>query len=250
MPKFNPFIELSEDVLIPPLHVFGAVIITNDLINGLCHELRTPLTSLCNASYLIDGKDLDKKSQKYLKILEKSAQEVGHKFNRFIDGNRWQNEEGKILFNPIPVNLKEFLESLTSQKVQIKIHPELMAEEFTFDPQYLGKAFEEIINNGYFFNRSKKKTVTIDAFQEDEHLCLDFTDNGKGIAPNEWEKIFHLVYVCGQSRNSATSGFGAGLTIARGIIKSMGGMVRVQESTIGNGSTFRVTLPIEKKTDV
>ena len=72
MPKFNPFIELSEDVLIPPLHVFGAVIITNDLINGLCHELRTPLTSLCNASYLIDGKDLDKKSQKYL-LQEKRA---------------------------------------------------------------------------------------------------------------------------------------------------------------------------------
>ena len=67
-------------------------------------------------------------------------------------------------------------------------------------------------------------------------------DEGPGIPPADWERIFEPFERLDPSRSRATGGHGLGLAIAREVARVFGGEVRVLESS-GRGSTFEIRLP-------
>ncbi|MFN0074178.1 MAG: ATP-binding protein [Chloroflexota bacterium] len=73
---------------------------------------------------------------------------------------------------------------------------------------------------------------------------LEVTDTGQGIAPEHIPHIFDRFYRVDASRRRSTGGTGLGLAIVREIVTAHGGSVSVQ-SSLGEGSTFTVTLPAE-----
>ena len=75
------------------------------------------------------------------------------------------------------------------------------------------------------------------------HLSLVVADTGVGIPQEELERVFERFYRADASRARATGGFGLGLAIVRDLAQAMGGVVTA-ESEVGQGSRFRVTLPI------
>ncbi|MBU0681931.1 MAG: HAMP domain-containing histidine kinase [Proteobacteria bacterium] len=78
-------------------------------------------------------------------------------------------------------------------------------------------------------------------------MALSFHDSGMGIAEKDIAHIFERFYRCDQSRN--LPGSGLGLSLARAIVISHGGDIKV-ESTPGQGSVFTVTLPLLASTPV
>ena len=70
---------------------------------------------------------------------------------------------------------------------------------------------------------------------------VEFTvrDTGPGIAPEDLPHIFDRFW---QAKKAARSGVGLGLAIAKGIVESHGGGIRV-ESQLGHGTCFAFTLP-------
>jgi signal transduction histidine kinase len=71
-------------------------------------------------------------------------------------------------------------------------------------------------------------------------IRFSIADTGTGIPP---ESLPHLFEPFWQARDRATLGTGLGLSIARGIVEAHGGQISVQ-STPGEGTTFRFTLPV------
>ena len=69
-------------------------------------------------------------------------------------------------------------------------------------------------------------------------LLISIADTGAGIAPEDLPKIFDRFYKGTRSRGS-----GLGLTIARSLVAAHGGEISA-ESTVGRGTTMKVTLPI------
>jgi len=67
---------------------------------------------------------------------------------------------------------------------------------------------------------------------------LSVRDNGIGIAGNDIDKIFRMY----QRLHSDSKGTGVGMAIVKRIVDNVGGRVEV-ESTLGEGSTFKVFLP-------
>jgi signal transduction histidine kinase len=72
---------------------------------------------------------------------------------------------------------------------------------------------------------------------------IDVNDNGIGIAPDKIPLIFEPFYRVDKARNIQTGGSGLGLTIVRRVVELRGGKVEV-ESRPGEGSTFRIVLPL------
>jgi signal transduction histidine kinase len=74
----------------------------------------------------------------------------------------------------------------------------------------------------------------------DGNAVINVTDTGKGITPENLEKIFDAYY------STKTSGSGLGLSTSKKIIEAHKGSIKV-DSIVGKGTSFTITLPIENK---
>jgi signal transduction histidine kinase len=72
---------------------------------------------------------------------------------------------------------------------------------------------------------------------------IEIRDSGIGISGKDLPHIFERFYRADQARSREPGGSGLGLAIARWIVDLHGGLIEAQ-STLGNGSVFRITLPV------
>lgn len=81
--------------------------------------------------------------------------------------------------------------------------------------------------------------ITVKTWQEGDHVCISVADNGSGIKPENLEKLFEPFF----TTKPIGKGTGLGLALSYGIIEKHQGKMEV-ESTVGKGTTFTITLPI------
>ena len=86
-----------------------------------------------------------------------------------------------------------------------------------------------------------KGTITIRTAATDSHVMIEFSDTGKGIAPEHLSKIFEPFF----TTKPVGKGTGLGLSLSYGIVRKHHGVIEV-ESTPGQGSLFRIHLPIRQ----
>lgn len=102
--------------------------------------------------------------------------------------------------------------------------------------------FQNFIENGIKYNEENTPTIFVKSRIEEDHLILQFIDNGIGIEEQYFDKIF--LFFKRLHTNNHYKGTGLGLGLCKRIIDDMEGTVKV-ESTINVGSTFTISLPID-----
>ena len=85
--------------------------------------------------------------------------------------------------------------------------------------------------------------VRITATATNGHFTVAVTDTGPGIPPQELNRVFEQFHQIDNSNTKAKGGTGLGLAIAKQIVEMHGGRIWV-ESTLGQGATFQMELPI------
>jgi signal transduction histidine kinase len=81
-------------------------------------------------------------------------------------------------------------------------------------------------------------TITVRTGEENDHIWVEVSDNGKGIAPEHIDKIFDPFF----TTKAVGQGTGLGLSVSYSIIKKHNGEIQIQ-SHVGIGTTFRILLP-------
>jgi two-component system, NtrC family, sensor kinase len=109
------------------------------------------------------------------------------------------------------------------------------------DEQRLTQVLLNLVGNALKF--TDRGEVCIVAGAEDGNFALSVSDTGPGIPPEECERIFEKFLQVDSSNTRAKGGTGLGLAIAKEIVAMHGGRIWV-ESTLGQGSTFRMELPV------
>jgi two-component system sensor histidine kinase SenX3 len=105
----------------------------------------------------------------------------------------------------------------------------------------IATAVTNLVENAVAYSAEGTKVV-VGVGGDDDHVEIDVTDQGIGIAPHDVDRIFERFYRADQARSRATGGTGLGLAIVKHIATNHGGRVDVS-STLGGGSTFTLRLP-------
>ena len=89
---------------------------------------------------------------------------------------------------------------------------------------------------------SEQGVVTVDYYEESNHIIITVEDQGFGISTEDLDSIFERFYRVDSARNSKIGGSGLGLSITKQLVEEHGGKILV-ESEINKGSKFKVILP-------
>jgi len=130
---------------------------------------------------------------------------------------------------------------ITESGIDVKVMPDLPV--VYSDSIRLMEVVQNLISNAVnFMGDQSKPVIEIGGSIEGDFAVLYVRDNGIGIDPQYHEKIFELFDTL--DRNS--EGTGVGLALVKRIIEFHGGKVWVESDGLGQGSTFKFTLPVKK----
>ncbi|MGI8714719.1 MAG: sensor histidine kinase [Solirubrobacteraceae bacterium] len=116
------------------------------------------------------------------------------------------------------------------------------AHELRTDARLLETVASNLLSNAIRYT-PEGGHVEVRLRQHRDKLVLAVRDSGVGIAPEHQQRIFERLYRVDDTRDRATGGSGLGLAIAYRAAQSLGGHLEL-ESTLGQGSEFRLILPL------
>jgi PAS domain S-box-containing protein len=218
-------------------------------VSTASHEFRTPLSAINFAAGSIKKYWTKMEPTMIEKKLHKIEDQVMH-MKKLLDDVLivGQAEAGKITYNPVYVNLGNFINEIIEEVYNSynKLHKILLidAEELKsstiFIDEKLGRnIFINIISNAVKFSPDADK-VTIEFSSEKNYTVISVTDFGIGIPKSELKSIFNP-FTRGENVD-LIQGTGLGLSIVKGAIDVLGGKIIVN-STIGSGTSFIVKIP-------
>jgi signal transduction histidine kinase/DNA-binding NarL/FixJ family response regulator len=223
----------------------------SEFLAMISHEVRTPLGGVIGMLRLAkkDG-SLSPDTRNKLRISLGNAEVLLHIINDILDFSRL--EAGKMPFETIDFDLPALLNdvvALLADRAETKgislvadLAPDLQ-QWWQGDPVRLRQVVMNLVGNGVKFTEHGEVRLSA-RVTAGGGIELTVTDTGIGIDNSELERLFHRF----EQANAATSrkygGAGLGLAICRNIVDTMGGAIDVQ-STPGQGSVFRVYLPLQ-----
>ena len=110
-------------------------------------------------------------------------------------------------------------------------------------PSQLNQVFLNMLVNAAHAIEDKGTITVRSGLGEANHVWLEFSDTGAGIAPEHLNRIFDPFF----TTKAVGKGTGLGLSLSYGIVKEHHGRIEV-DSTVGMGTTFRIVLPVSQPT--
>ncbi|MEO6059362.1 MAG: ATP-binding protein [Candidatus Limnocylindria bacterium] len=219
------------------------------LIDEVAHELRTPLTTIEGyMEGLIDGV-LPPSEETFAAVADEAA-----RLKRLAEdlSQLSRAEEGTFSLTLRDVDLAEVAaraaERLRPQFEDRGVNLELAAAPplpVRVDPDRLAQVLTNLLGNA-LVQTPAGGMVSIRGGLDGAWAWVDVADTGQGIPPEELERIFERFYRVGGGADTRP-GRGIGLTIARGIARAHEGDLRASSVGLGQGATFRVTLPLARR---
>ena len=212
-------------------------------IANMSHEIRTPLNAIIGFTSVLPDLQGDEERRELINLIQENNQ----KLLRIIDDvmNISKIESGKEQLVMTTFELNDTLRSVVdtyNPKVQEGVHVSTMfaqgAISITTDLGRLTEVMNHLMANAVKFTSQGSITVGYDA-PENKRIRIWVRDTGKGIAPENHERVFERFFKV----DEYIPGAGLGLSICRTMAYSMGGHVGV-DSALGEGSTFWFELPI------
>lgn len=220
------------------------------LIATVSHDLKTPLSTIMGYSELLSNSELSNKQIHFAKNIKGSSDYIAQLVQDLLDFT--QIEAGKIAIEKIPFSLSKNIQEVAvsvqaiyAQKdieLKLDIDPKLQ-QPILSDPFRLRQILTNLIGNAYKF--TEKGTIKISAQIDAKHenIRISVADSGIGIATENQEIIFEEFTQTNDQIEKKYGGTGLGLTISKKMASILGGDLQLN-STLGQGSTFTITLPL------
>lgn len=217
-------------------------------IQDASHELRTPISTTITNIEVLEMNDQATVAdyQKLLTILKFSLERMSNISNSLLLLSEDQQYVSAGLKTSIIPLVSEVVIELSGEAAKSKVTLNWQPPEGEIichgDAFHLKQAIVNLVSNAIKYNRPGG-SVQISVFIEGSNSIIHIADTGIGIAPENLARLFTRFFRVDKSRSRGSGGSGLGLSIVKKIIEDHGGKVYV-ESTIGQGSSFYISLPL------
>jgi len=220
-----------------------------DFIANVSHELKTPITAIRGlVETLISDRRMEpEKHERFLQKIANQSMRLSSIVTDLLTISRL--ESGKILERKLfdlrraIVNPVHSL-TATGENRGVKMEMDIPDDPVSIvgDEESLCEAVNNLLDNGLKYSR-EGGDVFVRLYRKEETVVIEVEDTGAGIEKRDQQRIFERFYRVDKARSRELGGTGLGLSIVKHIAISHGGSVFV-ESAPGQGSTFRIVLPL------
>jgi PAS domain S-box-containing protein len=217
-------------------------------IRNISHDLRTPLSILDLNVQMLQRTHKEEKSQHRFDVMQEQVLRIAHLLETFIDVVQYDNAGGLEHTRPVEMNTvvshaRSVYQELADKKDQTLTIQQTCAALYVLgDEKQLQQAVDSLLQNAITYTL-EQGTITVSLVTQEDYLVITVADNGIGISAEDLPHIFERFYRADSARSTLTGGSGLGLTLVQQIATNHKGHVEV-ESQIGQGSTFRLLLPL------
>ena len=225
--------------------------IKSGFLSNMSHELRTPMTGIMGFSELLVNSVQDKEHREYAELLHKSACRLMQTLNLILDISAIESQMYDLTlvdFNVISLTeeiICDFEKAADIKGLYIKAEPfdgKLIVKQ---DVNLLRQALINLINNSIKYTQRGGITVSFhkEFHNRNEYAVIKIKDTGIGIPADKLNIVFDDFRQAHEGPCRPYDGTGLGLSMAVKIMNILGGNVCIDKSTLGKGTTFKVTLP-------
>ena len=220
-----------------------------EYLSFVAHDLRTPLSAIAIAAKLLDtnlpGEAKDERSAQLLETLHSNVNRLNALVVKVVqeEANLKTDEDEKLERHE--VKLRALVEGLArdlqplAETLNTNLINNVPKEMTVFaDANLLTLVFQNLISNAINYTQNGEVTIGAREIKEAGSVECLVSDNGAGIPAERVEKVFDKL----ETDPDKKEGMGLGLAIVKQIVEAHGGQVTVN-SKLGQGSTFRFTLP-------
>ncbi|MGY5354476.1 hybrid sensor histidine kinase/response regulator transcription factor [Wenyingzhuangia sp. IMCC45467] len=213
---------------------------------NISHEFKTPLTLIsCHLQDIMEDENVSESTRTSTSKIQKSTSYLLNLVEQILDFRKIREEKMKLhLMN---INIVDFIKNIHTQftplayKENINLIFNYSEENIVgyIDVKMLKKIIYNLLSNAIKFTPADKTIkISVKLIQSNQFIKIKIKDQGKGITPEDQQHLFQRF---GKSENSS----GIGLFYVKELINCHKGTIKV-DSVVGQGTSFIITLPIEK----
>jgi two-component system phosphate regulon sensor histidine kinase PhoR len=222
-----------------------------DFVANVSHEIKTPLTAIKGFVETLHQGSVDnpEEAKRFLGIIQKHVDRLSSIVEDLLSLSRIEQED-----EVKTIKLEEgFIKDVFRSAILI-CRPKAEEKNITvislcdepisarFDAMLLEQAVVNLLDNGIKYSEPER-TIYLKAERDNSEIKISVVDQGLGIAKKHLPRLFERFYRVDKARSRKMGGTGLGLAIVKHIAQAHGGSVSV-ESTLGQGSTFTIHLPL------
>jgi len=216
---------------------------------NISHEFRTPLTLMsAQVDMLMQNRKLQPAVLSRISSIERNASLMKNLINELLDFRKIDND--KLTIKAGEQDIVAFLHTICSSFEEyahdshIAYSVQATDERIPvwFDQKQMQKVFLNLISNAFKYTPQGGK-ITVSLHQDSEKVSISVKDTGRGISPENRDKVFDRFYQIDNEKgeNNLSPGTGLGLALTKWIVDAHHGEIHL-ESELHKGSTFTVTL--------
>ena len=200
----------------------------SEMLSGISHDLRTPLTRMKLQIAFIKDKELANKLTEDINEMEKMLNE----YLQFTSSSYLEKNEQFNLSDLIKETIKKYNNKNIISNVPSDIY-------LNGRKNLIKRCINNLIDNGIKYGDK----VNLELIKSSNNLFIKIEDNGPGIPEKEFDNVFKPFYKIDKGRADSKSSVGLGLSIASDIIRSHGGNIKLEKSSM-NGLGVKIFLPV------
>ena len=200
----------------------------SEMLSGISHDLRTPLTRMKLQIAFIKDKELADKLSEDINEMEKMLNE----YLQFTSSSYLEKDEQFDLSELIDKIVKKYNNNNISTILRDRTY-------FNGRKNLIQRCINNLIDNSIKYGDK----VIVELKKNNNNIFIKIEDDGPGIPKEEFENVFKPFYKIDKGRADSKSSVGLGLSIASDIIRSHGGNIKLEKSSL-KGLGVRIFLPV------
>ncbi|WP_350286145.1 sensor histidine kinase [uncultured Croceitalea sp.] len=220
----------------------------DEFLDTVAHELKTPITSIKAASEVLDDDDMPSELRnQFLENIGRDTDRLATLIHNILDLEKLSGNRAELMISE--QNITKTIAKAIAGVAQIAQKRGVTVEfdaskkvKVLYDEDRIIQVLTNLLSNALKFTERKDGIIHIELEEQDKHVEIAVTDNGKGIPKTEQKYIFDKFYQSKYQNTKKPQGSGFGLAICKKIIESHSGAIWADKN-YKEGARLVFTLP-------